>query len=92
VVESRAEQNQKKMEMIMSMISSTSAPAPGMSGLIDACKRMWAGYLAWRMERVAIGQLRAMSDRELKDIGLQRSQIDFAVRRDRDRAISAHSF
>ena len=75
----------------MSTISSTSVAAPSTTGLIDACKRMWSAYLAWRIEQVAIGQLRSMSDRELKDIGLQRSQIEFAVRRG-DRAISAHSF
>ena len=74
----------------MSTISTTAA-VPRTPGLIDACKRMWAAYLAWRVERAAIGQLRAMSDRELKDIGLQRSQIEFAVRRG-DRAVSPHSF
>jgi uncharacterized protein YjiS (DUF1127 family) len=79
------------MEMIMSTISSTSVAAPGTPRLIDACRQLWAAFIAWRIEQVAIGQLRSMSDRELKDIGLQRSQIDFAVRRG-DRAISVHSF
>jgi uncharacterized protein YjiS (DUF1127 family) len=76
------------MEMIMSMISTTSAAVPRTAGLIDACKRMWAAYLAWRIERAAIEQLHTMSDRELKDIGLQRSQIEFAVGRG-DHALSA---
>jgi uncharacterized protein YjiS (DUF1127 family) len=75
----------------MSMISSASVSAPSMAGPIQALKRMWAAFIAWRIEQVAVGQLRAMSDRELKDIGLQRSQIEFAVRRG-DRAISVHSF
>jgi hypothetical protein len=35
---------------------------------------------ARRLENLAILQLRAMSDRELKDIGIVRSQIAFAVR------------
>jgi uncharacterized protein YjiS (DUF1127 family) len=79
------------METIMSMISSASSSAPPMAGSIQALKRMWAAFVGWRIEQVAIGQLRGMSDRELKDIGLQRSQIEFAVRRG-DRAIGAHSF
>jgi uncharacterized protein YjiS (DUF1127 family) len=79
------------MEMIMSMISSASAAAPAMAGPIHALKRLWRAFIAWRIDQAAIGQLRGMSDRELKDIGLQRSQIEFAVRRG-ERAISAHSF
>ena len=75
----------------MSTISSASAAVPIMAGPIQALKRMWAAFIAWRIEQVAISHLRAMSDRELKDIGLHRSQIDFVVRRG-DRAISAHSF
>jgi uncharacterized protein YjiS (DUF1127 family) len=38
-------------------------------------KSWWVGYLTWRIERLAIVQLEAMSDRELEDIGLTRSQI-----------------
>jgi uncharacterized protein YjiS (DUF1127 family) len=49
----------------------------------------WTAYLAWRGERTAITQLKSMSDRELRDIGLARSQIAAAVRgnihRERDR-------
>jgi uncharacterized protein YjiS (DUF1127 family) len=37
-------------------------------------------YLTWRLERAAIAQLWAMSDRELKDIGLSRSKIASAVK------------
>jgi uncharacterized protein YjiS (DUF1127 family) len=37
-------------------------------------------YLIRRIERVAIIQLHAMSDRELRDIGLTRSQIEWAVK------------
>ena len=53
-----------------------------------AVKRWWLARLAKRMERAAIGHLHAMSDRELKDIGIHRSQIEFAVRGDRDSALS----
>jgi uncharacterized protein YjiS (DUF1127 family) len=37
-------------------------------------------YITWRIEQAAIAQLWAMSDRELKDIGLTRSEITRAVR------------
>jgi uncharacterized protein YjiS (DUF1127 family) len=55
-------------------------------------KRWWASLRRWRMERAAASQLCSMSDRELKDIGLSRSQIIGAVAGDvtRDRAISRY--
>jgi uncharacterized protein YjiS (DUF1127 family) len=43
-------------------------------------KRPWEAYLTRRIEQAAITQLLSMSDRELKDIGLSRSQIPGAVR------------
>jgi uncharacterized protein YjiS (DUF1127 family) len=45
--------------------------------------RWWVAYTAWRVERLAIAHLGAMSDRQLKDIGLVRSQIGFAVKGER---------
>ena len=53
---------------------------PRRGALIAAMKTWWTAYLARRNEREAILQLRAMSDRELRDIGLNRSQIEGAVR------------
>lgn len=47
--------------------------------LVAAVKTWWVAYLTRRMERPAIIQLHAMSDRELKDIGLTRSQTKQAV-------------
>jgi len=49
-------------------------------GILSSLKRLLAAYFAWRIEREVIAQLAAMSDRELKDIGLTRSQIPGAVR------------
>lgn len=42
----------------------------------------WAAYIDWRVRRMAVAQLRGMSDRELKDIGLFRTQLEAAVRGD----------
>jgi uncharacterized protein YjiS (DUF1127 family) len=42
--------------------------------------RWWVAYTTWRIERLAIARLEAMSDRQLKDIGLVRSQLGFAVK------------
>lgn len=55
-------------------------------------KRWWKAYMTWRIEQVAIAQLWSMSDRELKDIGLTRSEITGAVRGEaaRDRAFSRY--
>lgn len=45
-----------------------------------ATLRRWClAYLGWRAERAAIAHLRAMSDRDLRDIGLMRSHLAQAV-------------
>jgi uncharacterized protein YjiS (DUF1127 family) len=71
------------MEMIMSMISSTTTYRANARGIFQALantlKRWCVAYVTWRMENIAIAQLRAMSDRELEDIGLTRSDIARAV-------------
>jgi uncharacterized protein YjiS (DUF1127 family) len=71
--------------MIMSTIFGTAAaqglaPAAWTSGVLAAGKRAWVAYMTWRIERAAIDQLSAMSDRQLKDIGLTRSEIEAAAR------------
>ena len=62
------------------------------SGLPAVAKRWWVAYITWRIKRAAIAQLCSMSDRELKDIGLTRSDITRAVRGEeaRDRAFSRY--
>jgi uncharacterized protein YjiS (DUF1127 family) len=68
------------------MVMSTTLRMPAAEGggawsaLIATLKTWWMAYLTRRIERVAIVQLEAMSDRELEDIGLTRSQIEWAVR------------
>ena len=47
--------------------------------LIITLKRWCVAYITWRMENIASAQLRAMSDRELEDIGITRSDIARAV-------------
>jgi len=48
--------------------------------LAGALKHAWDGYCAWRIQEATIACLRTLSDRQLEDIGLARSQIDCAVR------------
>ena len=43
--------------------------------------RWYVAYIEWRLESLAVEHLTRMSDRDLKDIGLLRSQIEPAVRR-----------
>src|SRR5262245_63127178 len=77
-------------EMVMSTTLHTPANATvrarswgsALVGILSTC---WVAYLTRRMERVAIMQLRAMSERELQDIGLTRSQIERVVRGELDR-------
>jgi uncharacterized protein YjiS (DUF1127 family) len=76
----------------MNMSTMSSAPtAPqemaGQSWAKDLVKdlgttlnRWCVAYLTWRIERAAITQLGSMSDRQLRDIGISRSEIESAVR------------
>jgi len=61
-------------------------------GLVAALQCWFVAYLTWRKEREAIVQLSSMSDRELKDIGLSRSEIAGAADGEgvRDCAISRY--
>jgi uncharacterized protein YjiS (DUF1127 family) len=83
------------MEMIMSTISTATERQYSASGSIigriaAASKRLWVAYITWRIEQAAMTHLRSMSDRELEDLGLSRSQIEGAVAGERasDRAFS----
>jgi uncharacterized protein YjiS (DUF1127 family) len=71
-------------EMIMSTFSNAiltrdSVGSGFASGISGAMKRWWMSYMNWRVQQLAATRLRSMSDRELKDIGMSRSQIEFAV-------------
>lgn len=52
--------------------------------LIATLTRLWAHYLKWRIEQQALTHLRSMSDAQLNDIGLVRSQIEPGLRVDMD--------
>ena len=54
-------------------------------GLGATLNRWCVAYLTWRIERAAITQLWSMSDRQLRDIGISRSEIDSAVRGEAER-------
>jgi uncharacterized protein YjiS (DUF1127 family) len=73
------------VEAIMSTIfdyatdlrGSKTTDAVWISHLIRWC---WKAFQKWRAEQAAIAQLAMMNDRELRDIGLNRSDIGFAVK------------
>lgn len=48
--------------------------------VLETLKRILGAYLTWRAETAAIAHLTAMSNRQLRDIGLSRSEIPFAVK------------
>jgi uncharacterized protein YjiS (DUF1127 family) len=52
----------------------------GLCGLGVTLRCWWAAYANRRIEHAAIAQLRRMSDRNLRDIGLTRSPIAGTVR------------
>jgi uncharacterized protein YjiS (DUF1127 family) len=76
-------QEDDAMEMIMSTISSKATHRGSADAIVQTLastlKRLWVVYITWRMENIAITQLREMSDRELDDIGLTRCDIARAV-------------
>jgi uncharacterized protein YjiS (DUF1127 family) len=69
----------------MSSISGLADQRDGAGAIVYAIgtgmMRWWVAYTSWRIERLAVSRLQAMSDRQLKDMGLVRSQIAFAVRK-----------
>ena len=78
-----AQQNQDQMELIMSTISQA-VVSPQVGTVLrrsgQVLKSWWVAYITWRRERLAIRHLHSMSDRELKDIGVCRTAIEFAVK------------
>jgi len=72
----------------MQTISSASAPLRGRAAqsvrgsVLRTFKRWWAAYMARRIEQRAIAELLSMSDRDLRDIGINRCEILRAVRGD----------
>jgi uncharacterized protein YjiS (DUF1127 family) len=69
----------------MSTIFNHATDLRGISGAdavwaIHAIRRCWQAFVKWRTEQAAITELSSMNDRELKDIGLTRSEIGSAVK------------
>ncbi len=55
-------------------------PASPFHAAAAACLRAWRSYERARLRRQAMAELSALSDRELWDIGVIRSDIEFVVR------------
>ncbi len=51
------------------------------NAVLDYLHRLQDAYTAWRNEQSARAALSALSDYELKDIGITRSDIDYASRK-----------
>ena len=70
------------MEAIWSASALLHGRAPQFVGqsVVRTFKRWRAAYTAWQRERRAMAELLSMSDRDLKDIGLNRCEILHAVR------------
>lgn len=77
--------NANKIEMVMSTISNTALPREAHVGTFfravgKTIGNWWIHYINWRLEQFAIARMRAMSDRELKDIGVPRAAIESLVK------------
>ena len=56
-------------------------------GVLSLTQRAWAAYRTRRAEHATIAMLRALDDRALRDIGIDRSEIEsvvYAARADRE--------
>src|SRR6516165_6610490 len=73
------------METVMSTISTRPASSEAFASNswtfrpAAVLKRWRVAYLNWRLRQAAIAELAVLSDRELKDIGLKRGEIENAV-------------
>ena len=79
------------MEAILSASALLRGPAARSVGqsVLRTFKRWSAAYTVWRIERRAIAQLLSMSDRDLRDIGINRCETLRAVRGDTARERNA---
>jgi uncharacterized protein YjiS (DUF1127 family) len=62
--------------------------APHAVGVLTRLLAWWANVKGWRHRKRAVAELRALDNRMLKDIGIERSEIESVVRglrRDRSR-------
>jgi uncharacterized protein YjiS (DUF1127 family) len=53
------------------------------SGIAGFLAKSWSAYAEARKRQAAIADLHALDDRSLRDIGLHRSEIEWAVYRNR---------
>jgi uncharacterized protein YjiS (DUF1127 family) len=84
ILKADCQRRHEQVEMIVSTISNAmlgrnSINDTFVAAIGRAIKRGFVAYMNWRLQQLAISRLRTMSDRELKDIGVSRSQVEFAV-------------
>ena len=58
-------------------LGTRTAPSSFYSRLSDGVRSAWAGYWVRRAERATVFVLHKLDDRTLKDIGMDRSEIEF---------------
>jgi uncharacterized protein YjiS (DUF1127 family) len=58
---------------------------------VHIVRRCWQAVVNWQLEHAAFAQLSAMSDCQLRDMGLARSEIGLAVRGELQRLDRARS-
>jgi uncharacterized protein YjiS (DUF1127 family) len=46
---------------------------------VTTARKWWRGYALWRERKAAVRELRALNDRTLRDIGVNRSEIEWVV-------------
>ncbi len=72
------------MEAKMNAICEHARESRGMASAdpvwaVHIIRRCWQAVVNWQLEHAAFAQLSAMSDRQLRDMGLARSEIGPAV-------------
>jgi uncharacterized protein YjiS (DUF1127 family) len=70
------------VEKSIERITGHSWPIECVLKVAASLKRWWMAYITWRTQQAAVALLWSMSDRQLKDIGLTRSEITYVVKGD----------
>ena len=70
--------------MAQARTAGTPVMASAAERILDMAQRAWASYWAYRAQLAAVAMLHSLDDRALKDIGLDRSEIESVVHAGRE--------
>jgi len=67
------------MEPVSRRFSLRQSECPGGGGIRCSLRAMWRGYWRSRAERATVFMLQSLGDRTLKDLGIDRTEVESVV-------------